>query len=132
MKKIVFLGLFAFFALMQTPFLLSLDSDICDNVSKSYKSDCREIISLNLSDDDKLYLINHLDDFYSVQDIETYPSPFSDDIQTLDSNPTDYDAKGSLKNKFWLIFNLVVLLLFSCFYYFVLKKGVGRVKWTAE
>lgn len=132
MKKIVFLGLFAFFVLMQTPFILSLDSDICDNVSKSYRSDCREIISLNLSDDDKLYLIDHLEDFYSVQYIETYPSPFSDNTQASDNNSVDYDTKGSLKNKFWLIFNLIVLLLFSCFYYFVLKKGVRRIKWTAE
>jgi len=160
MKKIVFLGLFAFLFLMQIPFIFSLDSDICEDVSRSYRSDCKkvlrmdlsdydkldiidylkdsnyksyckDIIHMDLSDNDKLYLISHLKDYYSLPDIESYPSPFSDNPQRA-NNYQDYDPKENLKNKFWLIFNLAILFSFSYFYYSVLKKGFRRSKWTAE
>jgi hypothetical protein len=159
MKKLVFLGLFAFLFLMQIPFIFSLDSDNCDDVSKSYrtdcrkvlhmdlsdhdklsiidyledshyKSDCREILRLDLSDKDKLYLIEHLEDSYYISDIEIYQSPFSNNV--LNDNYSDYNPKENLKNKLWIIFNLIVLFSFSFFYYSILKKGFGRSKWTAE
>lgn len=160
MKKLVFLGLFAFLFLMQIPFIFSLDSDICHDFSRSYRSDCREILHMDLSDHDKLfiidylkdshyrsdcreiirmdlsdydklYLIEHLEDSYYIPDIEISQSPFSDN-QVSNNNYPDYNPKENLKNKLWIIFNLIVLFSFSCFYYAILKKGFGRNKWTAE
>ena len=122
MKKSVFLGLFAFFFLMQIPFIFSLDSDVCHDVSRSYRSDCRgvlhmdlsdneklliidyledsryksdckEILHMDLSDEDKLYLISHLKDSYYVSDVETYPSPYSDNTQTSNNNYQDYQLQ---------------------------------------
>jgi hypothetical protein len=161
MKKFVFLGLFAFFLLMQIPFIFSLDSDICHNISRSYRSDCkevlhmdlsdhdkldiinylkdshyrsdcREILHMDLSDHDKLYLVNHLKDSYYLPDVETYTSPFLDNIQVVNDNYSNYDPKENLKNKLWLIFNLAILFSFSYFYYSILKKGFRGNKWTAE
>ena len=97
-----------------------------------YRSDCREILHMDLSDHDKLYILEHLEDSYYVSDVEAYQSPFSNDVQVLNNNHPDYDPKENLRNKFWIIFNLIVLFSFSCFYYSILKKGFGRSKWTAE
>jgi len=62
MKKSVFLGLFAFFFLMQIPFIFSLDSDVCHDVSRSYRSDCRGVLHMDLSDNEKLLIIDYLED----------------------------------------------------------------------
>jgi len=161
MKKFVFLGLFAFFVLMQIPFIFSLDSDVCHDVSRSYRSacrsvlhmdlsdhdklfiidylkdshyrsDCKEILNMDLSDDDKFYIIDHLEDSYYISDIEQYQSPFSDNVQVSDNNYQDYNPKENLRNKLWLIFNLFILFSFSYFYYSILKKGFRRNKWTVE
>lgn len=155
------MGLFAFFLLMQIPFVFSLDSDICHDVSRSYRSDCRgilhmdisdhdklflidylkdshyrldckEILHMDLSDQDKLYLVSHLKDSYYISDVEQYPSLFSGSAQASIDDSPNYNPKENLNNKFSLIFDLFILFLFSYCFYCVLKKGFRGNKWNVE
>lgn len=132
MKKFVFMGLFAFFLLMQIPLVFSLNSDICDNVSRRYKSDCKEIVNLDLSNNDKLFLIDHLEDSYSVFDAQEYQSPFSNTAPVSIVDNSNYDPRVSLNGKFLIILDLIILFLLSYLFYKILKKCSGRFKWTAE
>jgi len=127
--KFILIGLFALF--VQIPFAFSLDENICENVSQIYESDCREIINLDLNDDDKIFLIEHLEETYSVFDTQIYSGLFSDDPPIIEED-FNYNPREEILKKFQLICSLIFLFSFNYFLYQILKKCSREIKWIAE
>ena len=132
MKKLIFAGIFAMLFLMLIPFVFALSSDLCENISENYKADCAEIINLDLTNDDKTFLIEHLKDSYSMVDVQTYSGLFSGNLPTATFDNLDYDPKKNIDKKFLLISNLILLFFVNYFLYCILKKCCRSVKWNAE
>ncbi len=127
MKKLIFVGLFALLILVQIPQIFSLSSKICRNVSQEYKSDCREILQLDLSDEDKIFLINHLGESYSVFDVPNYQGLFSNNPPVINEDHFNYNPKENINKKFVLIFSIIILFLLNYILYKILKKYYRRI-----
>ena len=124
MKAIVFIGMFALFLLVQTPFILSLDDEICEEIPNRYEDECEEILELDLRNSEKRYLIEHLDDVDSVPNISGYPSPFTD-VPAEEIPEDNYSPRENFAEKFSLVSKMMVFIFVNCSFYKAFKKYFG-------
>lgn len=131
MKKSLFIGVLALIFLVQTPFIYSLDSETCQNISEIYREDCYIIADLDLSDEDQLYLLDNLDEKSSTFDIPIYQSLFTEETSVIEVD-SDYDVRESLERKFNSICKMIVFCFVNYSFYKAFRKYFGGALWNVE
>lgn len=125
MKKNFFVGISVLFLLAQISFISPIAYSYCENVSSQNYDSCIEIINLNLNKQDKILLIESLDEYYVIQDIPKYQGLFTSDQTPVQNIPNDYDPKENIKEKYEIIYKLVILIFLNFYLYIFIKKYFG-------
>jgi len=129
MKALFSTGVIAFLLLVQAPFVLSSSHNLCENVSKSYLSDCKTVLNLDIGDEDKIYLINEIDFRYHASNFEEYPGLFVDvSPGTLES--VDYNQKENLERSLSFLGKMIAFFSANCFFYHTFRKYFGGALWN--